>query len=30
MKKMFLRKATGHNGHYLINMSGQKPKTGGN
>ena len=30
MKKRFLGKATGHNGHYLINMGSQKPKTGGN
>ena len=28
--KRFLGKATVHKDHYLINMSGQKPKTGGN
>ena len=29
-KKRFLGKATSHNDHYLINMGGQKSKTGGN
>ena len=29
-KKRFLRKATGHNDHYMINMDGQRPKIGGN
>ena len=29
-KKRFLVKTTGHNDHYMINMGGQKPKTGGN
>ena len=29
-KKRFLRKATRHNGHYMINMGSQMPKTGGN
>ena len=29
-KKRFLGKATGHNDHYMINMSGQRPKIGGN
>ena len=29
-KKRFLRKATRHNGHYMINMDSQMPKTGGN
>ena len=30
LKKRFLGKATGHNDHYWISISGQKPKTGGN
>ena len=30
IKKKILGKATGHNDHYMINMGGQKPKTGGN
>ena len=29
-KQIFLGKATGHNDHYMINMSGQRPKIGGN
>ena len=29
-KKRLLRKATRHNGHYMINMGSQMPKTGGN
>ena len=29
-KKKFLGKATGHNDYYVINMSGQRPKIGGN
>ena len=29
-KKKFLGKATGHNDYYIINMSGQRPKIGGN
>ena len=30
IKKRFLGKATGYNDHYMINMGGQRPKTGGN
>ena len=30
IKKRFLGKATGHNDHYMINMSGQRLKIGGN
>ena len=26
----FLGKATGHNDHYIINIGGQRPKTGSN
>ena len=26
----FLRKATRHNDHYIINIGGQRPKIGGN
>ena len=29
-KKTFHGKATGHNDHYMINMSGQRPKIDGN
>ena len=29
-KKIFVGKVTGHNDHYLINMSGQRPKISGN
>ena len=29
-KKLFLGKVTGHNDHYMINMGGQRPKTGSN
>ena len=29
-KKRFLRKATRHNSHYMINMGSQMPKTGSN
>ena len=28
--KRFLGRTTGHNDHYMINMVGQRPKTGGN
>ena len=29
-KKRFLGEDTGHNDHYIINMGGKRPKTGGN
>ena len=29
-KKKFIGKITGHNDNYMINMGGQKSKTGGN
>ena len=29
-KKIFLGKVTGHNDHYMINMGGQRPKSGSN
>ena len=28
--KRFLGKTAGHNDHYMINMGGLRPKTGGN
>ena len=30
MLKRFLVKATSQNDHYMINMTGQRPKIGGN
>ena len=30
IKKRFIGKATGHNDHYVINMSGQRGKIGSN
>ena len=29
-KKRFLGKSTGHNDHYMINMGGERAKTGSN
>ena len=30
IKEIFLGKATGHNDHYMMNIGGQRPKSGGN